>query len=410
MVGPTAAAGQVAVTALFPRRGRLLAAPFSRRGRLLAALFPRRRGGLVALAAVAASCALVSACGTATSGSSGAASAPTAAPTTGSKAIPAAECAANRAAGTVTFISPFGFDASAGIIDVYVAEKLGYFAQMCIHVSLDASAEDGVELVSSGRAQVTGEGSAADALAADAHGADLVSVATFAAFSDYTLITNKRFTSLKQLQGKTLGYYTALPVAIQAMLAKEGVDLSKVKLVSMTDYDPTQVARGVVDALQGYQSDQVLTLEADHVPFNQFSPTSYGVKGTYNTVEFNGAFLAAHRQTVADWLRADLRAANYCLTHVAACVDIEHQYAVAAHAAAAYPLSHEMRVWSLEAGLIDKYRLPGLGLGVQTYAEWRPELQQLVRFHVVRTAPSLQKYEDVALVAGLYKGTTLIWP
>ena len=44
------------------------------------------------------------------------------------------ECLANKAAGTVRFASPFGYDASAGIIDVYAALKLGYFADLCLKV------------------------------------------------------------------------------------------------------------------------------------------------------------------------------------------------------------------------------------------------------------------------------------
>ena len=49
------------------------------------------------------------------------------------------ECVANRAAGTVHFASPFGYDASAGIIDVYAAGKLGYFADLCLDVDFVAT-------------------------------------------------------------------------------------------------------------------------------------------------------------------------------------------------------------------------------------------------------------------------------
>ena len=42
--------------------------------------------------------------------------------------IPAADCQRNKAAGPITFVSPFGFDASVGILDVFAAQSLGYFA------------------------------------------------------------------------------------------------------------------------------------------------------------------------------------------------------------------------------------------------------------------------------------------
>jgi hypothetical protein len=80
--------------------------------------------------------------------------------------ISKAECAANRAAGTMTYVSPFGFDASAGIIDIFAAQKLGYFADMCIKVAIIPTSYIGNLLVSSGSAQITNEGSAADTLLA----------------------------------------------------------------------------------------------------------------------------------------------------------------------------------------------------------------------------------------------------
>src|ERR1035437_8358515 len=76
--------------------------------------------------------------------------------------LSASQCATNKAARVITYVSPVGFDASAGIIDVFAAQKLGYFADLCLKVDVVTNAADVNELVSSGRAQVTTEGSAAD--------------------------------------------------------------------------------------------------------------------------------------------------------------------------------------------------------------------------------------------------------
>lgn len=367
-----------------------------------------RRRPTVRLAALATGVGLIAslaACGSSASSSSGSSQS-----TTSASALSASECAANKAAGPVNYISPFGFDASATIIDVFVAQKLGYFSDMCITTDINTTATDPTELLSAGRAQVSGYGSAADAIVASSGQSNIVTVATWANVSDYALITNKSITSLKQLEGKTLAYYTAMPVSITAMLHNAGVDESKVKLVVTTNYDPTQVTRGVVDALQGYESDQVLELKAADAKFNVFTPAQFGVKGTYNTMSFNANFLKEHEQTAADWMRADLKAANYCLDNQTQCVDIEHQYAVAAHADTAFPLAHEMQVWQEEARLIKEYRPAGVGLGTETYAQWTPELQQIEQYNVVKNPPSLQTIENTTLVPSLYKGTTLIWP
>jgi NitT/TauT family transport system substrate-binding protein len=357
-------------------------------------------GRLTALAVGVGLIASLAACGSSSSSQT----------TVSGSALPASECAANKAAGPVNYISPFGFDASATIIDVFVAEKLGYFSKMCITTDINTAATDPTELLSSDRAQVSGYGSAADAIVASSGQSNIVTAATWANTSDYVIITNKSITSLKQLEGQTLAYYTAMPVVLQAMLAKAGVDMSKIKLVATTNYDPTQVTRGVVAGLQGYQSDQVLALKADGLQFNTFTPQQYGVKGTYNTMSFNGTFLKDHRQAAADWMRADLKASLYCLDHQVQCVDIEHAYAVAADAATAFPLAHELQVWQEEASLINKYRPAGVGLGTETYAQWAPELQEVKTYKAVANPPTLQQIENTTLIPTLYNGTTLIWP
>ena len=320
----------------------------------------------------------------------------------------ASRCAANKAAGAITYVSPFGFDASAGIIDVFVAEKLGYFTDMCLNVGFVTNATDNNELVSSGKAQVTNEGSAADTLEAIASGAHMVGIETAGATSDYSIITQKSITSLKQLAGQTLGYYTILPVVLREMLAAAGANISAIKLIADTNYNPTQVVQGTVQGLQAYQSNQVITLKAAKDPFNEFTPQQFKITGTYNVMTVNATFLRKHRQAVADFMRADLHALHYCIKYPSACVKIEGAYAKAA--GAQFVTAHEDAVWALERRLTLSSSLPGKGLGVQTYAEWKPESAALRTYGVPATVSKLASAEDVSLVANLYKGKTLIWP
>ncbi len=165
-----------------------------------------------------------------------------------------------------------------------------------------------------------------------------------------------------------------------------------------------------MEGLQAYQSNEPLTLRAEGKSFNEFTPAEFGVKGTYNVQGFNGAFLKKHPQAVTDWLRADLHAVNYCISHQSECVNIEHAVAVQDHADSAFPLAHELEVWKYESNLIVKNTLPGKGIGVQTYAEWSPELKQIVQYKVVKAPPSLKKWENVKMAASLYSGKTLNWP
>lgn len=324
----------------------------------------------------------------------------------GSLAPGSAECRANRAAGTVRFVSPFGYDASAGIIDVYAALALGYFKALCLDVDfIDAPSGEGLSLVSAGTAEVTGEGSAADTMEAQAHGSNFVGISTFGDVSDYVLLTRKNITDLKQLQGKVLGYHTVLPVVLQEMLVKAGVDLAKVKLVDDTTYDPLLLVEGHYDALQAYESNEPITLRADHVAFNMWRPAQFGVSGTFNVQVVNRRFLAAHRGAVADFLRAELRAFFYCTNHGPECVGY-----LAKAAPLGFGSAHAEAEWQVESELAEQHHLPGEGIGVQDVAEWQPEANALLQYKLVTKPVDLSSAQDSSLAASLYRGTRLLWP
>jgi NitT/TauT family transport system substrate-binding protein len=322
--------------------------------------------------------------------------------------VSAAECAANRAAGTVTYVSPFGFDASAGIIEVFAAQKLGYFSDLCLKVRIVTSAQNSAALVSAGTATTTSTGSAADFLVLAANGSHVTAVATYGDTSDYCIITRPEFSSLRQLEGHTLGYHFVEEAPDLEMLRSAGVDLSKVKLVDTKDFDPNQIVEGRLDAVGCYQSNEPLTLRAEHVSFHEFTPAQFGVRGTYNVVFFNTGFLAAHTAAAQDFMRADLHAFAYCEAHEAACIHIEQSYA--ASAGADFSVAHESAVWHLEAALSRQHTLPGHGIGVETAAEWRPEAHEVTEFGLASTLPSLDTVENTTMVASLYRGDTLIWP
>lgn len=322
--------------------------------------------------------------------------------------IGGARCRANRAVGTITFVSPFGYDASAGILDVIEAQRLGYFAELCLDVQIVTSSSTPYELVSSGHATVTGEGSAADLLEAVAAGSNLVGVATYGDTSDYALLTVPSITNLRQLVGKTLAYHPEMPVALTEMLQAAGVPIAKVRLVVDPSYNPLLLTEGRFDALQAYQSNEPITLRAAHQAFREYLPASYGVKGTFNVQVMNATFVHDHPGPAADFLRAELHAFDYCAAHATTCIAGEASAAGAA--GVDYDRAHNLAEWRFEVGLAEQHRLPGAGVGVQSLAEWRPEASALVSHHLVSHLPRLASVDDTALAASLYSGTTLRWP
>lgn len=316
------------------------------------------------------------------------------------------ECLANKAAGTIHFASPFGYDASAGIIDVYAAEKLGYFADLCLTVDfVDVPfTEAPYALVSAGTAQITGAGSAADAILAESNGSDFVGISTYGNTSDYALLTREGITKLTQLEGKVLGYHPPLPVVLTEILVKAGVDLSKVRLVN-APYNPLLLVHGSFAALQAYQSNEPITLRADHEPFRMWTPAQFGISGTFNVQVVNRSFLTLHPTAAADFLRAEFHAFNYCLSDAVTCVDY-----LAKAQGPTFSISHGEAEWRVESTLALEHHLPGDGIGVQTIGEWAPEAKAVLQYKLVDKPVDLATAEDTTLAASLYHGTQLIWP
>jgi hypothetical protein len=103
-----------------------------------------------------------------------------------------------------------------------------------------------------------------------------------------------------------------------------------------------------------------------------------------------------------------MHAIDYCEGHVDTCINMEA--ADAAAAGAVYAVPHSVQEWNLSISIVKKGTLPGVGIGVQTRAEWEPEARALAKYSIVPTVPSLTTAMNTKLIASIYSGTKLIWP
>lgn len=317
-------------------------------------------------------------------------------------------CDRNKAAGTITYISGYGYSASAGQLDVFLADELGYFDALCLDVEINASGANGQQLVSSGQAEFTALGSASDVMLAAANSKNLTAVATYGNTPPFSIFANEKIKSLKDLEGGSLGYFINLTPIASAMLDAADVDVSKVELIKMTNYDPTVVTRGQVDAIVGYASNQPENLRAQGLPFSEFFPSDVGVEGTYNVMEVNSEFLAANREVAADFMRASLHALQFCLDSSDECLDMIAQLAEDNGQGSAFPREQLERTWNVESQWVrdSKSGLPG----AQTAADWEAEYELVKKFGNVDSLPPITDMMDQTLVADLYADGELIWP
>ncbi|MDI2098283.1 ABC transporter substrate-binding protein [Ruicaihuangia caeni] len=359
-----------------------------------------RRSGLIAAGALTAALTLTACAGGPAPGSD---------PVDEDVLIDQAACERNADVGTITYISGYGYSASAGQLDVFLAEELGYFDALCLDVEINASGANGQQLVSSGQAQFTALGSASDVMLAAANSRNLTAIATYGSVSPFSIFANEKIKSLKDLEGGTLGYFINLTPTASKMLDQAGVDVSKVELVKMTNYDPTVVPRGQVDAIVGYASNQPQTLKAMGEPFNEFLPDDLGVQGTYNVMEVNSEFLEKNREVVADFMRATLKALDFCLTDKDECIDMISELAAENNQGEAFPRDQQERTWGVESTWVRSN--PDLPPGVQTEEQWQSEYELVQEYGGLTDLPALSEMMDTELVAGLYDDNgELIWP
>jgi ABC-type nitrate/sulfonate/bicarbonate transport system substrate-binding protein len=330
----------------------------------------------------------------------------TAAPTAGKALVSSSRCSANRAAGTITYLTGFGWQASVGILDPIAAEAQGFYSAMCLHVQLRPGNGDPTsssQLVAAGRATVTELGSPSDAIQASAGGIPVDAVATYGNTTAYTLLTMPSVTNLRQLDGKTIGYKGAMPPIITAMLEKAGVNVRSLKEVSV-GYDPTILPRGQVQALTAYKSNEPIELKDDGYKIHEWDPGSFGLNGDFNVFDVNRTWATAHPGAMEDFLRATFEAYGYCLSHAATCVNDAARYQIG------YPVHQNIQRWQVETGEVDSTLLPGHGVGYEDQSQWEPEYKLLLADHLIKHPVVLTSIINPSYVDAIYHGRSLIWP
>lgn len=368
--------------------------PTARRAR------PARRS--VSVAAVVAVLTLA-ACG----GADSAAPATGSSASSGGAAVTPERCAANRAAGTITYVTGYQWQASAGILDEVAAAELGYFKDVCLDVTLRPGTGDTAQnaaLVAAGTAQITAVGNEAEILTARAGGSDVTGIATLGHVPIATLMTMPDITDLQQLEGTTLGQKGGLPPPIRAMLVNKGVDVDAIKQV-VVGFDPSVLPRGQVQSLTGYKSNEPALLAGAGKQVKQWNPEDAGVTGSFAAMAANPDFLAKHPTAAQDFLRATLRAFAYCRDKAKECVGFAGK-----RDQTTYDLAHNVDVWNAEQRLVISATPPGTPIGYLDPAKTRAEAADVVSSGLLHAVPDVAAAFDDSLLAEVYDGDTLVWP
>lgn len=283
--------------------------------------------------------------------------------------FPADRCAANEAAGTITYLTGFDFAATASIVDIIVAEAEGYYEALCLDVEITPSfSTANYPLIAENDAQFASGGSFSEVVAfADANDADFVVTAVEGPTAIDSLIVKPGVaTELGDLAGSTIGVKGKLPPSVAAMLATAGlVENEDYETVLLDGFDPAaHIAIESIDGFPGYKSNEPGALERAGVEFDLFDPLDYDIPGSFGIVYGNQQFIDEHPTAAEDFMRATMLG----LADAIADPEAAAKMAVELINSGGNPnfLSPEGEVfrWTTDAALISELTPPGTGFGV----------------------------------------------
>ena len=337
-------------------------------------------------------------------------------PVEAGKPFPQDRCAANQAAGTITYLSGFDFAAASSIVDPVFAEAQGYYEAMCLDVQLrSGSSTENYAVVADNQAQFASGGSFSEvAEFASGNGADLVAMSVEGRTAiDTLIITDPSITTLADIEGKKLGVKFALPRSISAMLASQGlVEGENFETVLLDGFDPTVHAAvpGIV-GFPGWKSNEPGQLDAAGISYTLIDPADFDVPGSFGVIYSNQQFLSEHPTAGQDFMRATMMALADAIADPAAAA--EACIAKITENGNPFYLSPEGETarWSVESQLVTGGVTAAAPAGVPQLDLLTAEVAAYAGLGMFGgTAPAIDAYVS-DIVAGLYDADgAVIWP
>ncbi len=328
----------------------------------------------------------------------------------------AARCEANKAAGTITYLSSFDFAATASIVEVLVAEQQGYFDALCLDVEVKPSfSTANYPELAANNAQFSSGGSFSEVVDfAAKNEAEFVVLAVEGKTGiDALIVKDGGPTDLEGLRGSTIGVKGKITPSVAAMLKQagltEGTDYTTVLL---DGFDPkVHIEVPNIVGFPGYKSNEPKQLEAAGIPFTLFDPAASGIPGSFGVLYTNATFMNEHPTAAQDFVRAAMRGLADAVADPAAAAEIALGFINANGNAMFLSPEGETARWAVESKLVvDTNTATALGVPeldllteeVTTYAE-------IGLFD--GTPPDITPYVDTTLISGVYADDrTVIWP
>ena len=331
--------------------------------------------------------------------------------------FPADRCEANKAAGTINYLSGFDFSASASIVDVLVAKQKGYFEDLCLDVNVKPSfSTENYPLIAANEAQFASGGSFSEVVDyAGRNDAGFVALAVEGRTGiDALIVKDGQTTQLSDIKDKTIGVKGAITPSVAAMLKKagltEGVDYQTALL---DGFDPKiHIAIPEIIGFPGFKSSEPLQLKAAGIPFKLYDPADYDIPGSFGVLYTNATFLGDFPTATEDFMRAAMKGLADALADpdgaATIAVDMINANGNASHLSA----DSEIARWNVESKLVSGSTASTLPIGVPDPKLLQNEVNTYTDIGLFDgQVPDITTILNTTLVKSLYDDNAkVIWP
>ena len=332
----------------------------------------------------------------------------------GEGAISDERCQANRDAGPITFVTAFDYAAAAGIAEVIVADKQGYFDDLCIDIDIQSGfAPSNGALVIAGQGQFGVAGSFSELVANNVAGeGDLVALLHWGRTSieEMVIPDGEDISDFSDLCGKKVGIKGDLPYSLQAAVAMSGIERSCFDEVLLDGFDPVAHLALGIDALPVYKSNEPFQLDQAGVAYTTLDPLEFDVPSSFGIPFTTQSFIDEHPDTTQDFVRALVKGYEYAAANPEETVDDAFALINTAGNPNFLAMESELFRWKTESGLIADLAPDGVGVGVPDLALFGDEIDAMVAAGVFDSAPDWESMVDPTIAESVYDGTTLVYP
>ena len=330
--------------------------------------------------------------------------------------FPEARCAANEAAGTITFLTGFDYAAASSIVDVIAADEAGYYDDLCLDVEIRPGFSSGnYPQVASGTAQFASGGSFSEIVAFSAANDAQFVAATVEGRSaiDTLIVKSGRASTLSDLAGSTIGVKGKLPPSIDVMLRGAGlVEGDDFETVLLEGFDPmAHIAIESIVGLPGWKSNEVGALERAGVGIQLFDPLDFGVPGSFGVIFTSAEFAAEHPTAAQDFVHATMQGLADAVSDPEAAATAAVDLIEANGNPNFLSPDGEVFRWETEAALILDGTPEGVGLGLPDVDALQAELDAYSAVGLFGDTTPVAADYVVDLAGGVYDDTAMvIWP